>query len=101
MLSIDVSRSDLCEEFKRRPIGRHSSDLQKLLLLMRWGNARGRVIILCTVPHKEWRLGRMGPQRGTKVQIDETRQYHSYEDAVWACFRARWQEMTGEECPFE
>ena len=101
MLSIDTSRRDLCEEFKRQPIGRHSSDLQKLLLLMRWGSARGRTIILCTVPHKEWRLGRMGPRRGTKVQVEEATKYEFYEDAVWACFRARWQEMTGEECPVE
>ena len=34
--------------------------------LMRWGFARGRTVILCTVPHKEWRLAKFGPRRGTR-----------------------------------
>ena len=101
MLSIDLSRTDLCEEFKRQPFGRHSADLHKLLDLMRWGFARGRTIILCTVPHKEWRLAKFGPRRGTPMQIDESRAFGSYEQAAWACFRARWKEMTGRDCPVE
>ena len=101
MLSIDPSRTDLCEEFKRKPFGRHSADLHRLLDLMRWGFARGRTIILCTVPHKEWRLAKFGPRRGTPMQIDQSRAFTRYHDAVWACFRARWKEMTGGECPVE
>ncbi len=101
MLAIDTSRRDLCEEFKRSPVGGHSPDLQKLLLLMRWGNARGRTIIVCTIPDREWRLGRMGPKRGAKMTIDTGRSFHSHGEAEWACFRARWREMTGAECPVE
>jgi hypothetical protein len=101
MLSIDPSRTDLCEEYKRQPFGRHSADLHKLLDLMRWGFARGRTVILCTVPHKEWRLAQYGPRRGTPMQVDESRAFHRYEEAAWACFRARWREMTGSECPVE
>ena len=101
MLSIDPSRADLCEEFKRKPFGRHSADLHKLLDLMRWGFARGRTIILCTVPHKEWRLAKFGPRRGTPMQVDESRAFGTYEEAAWACFRARWKEMTGRDCPVE
>jgi len=101
MLSIDQSRTDLCEEFKRTPFGRHSADLHRLLDLMRWGFARGKTIILCTVPHKEWHLAKFGPRRGTPMQIDRSGTFHRYEDAVWACFRARWKEMTGRDCPVE
>ena len=101
MLSIDPSRTDLCEEFKRQPFGRHSADLHKLLDLMRWGFARGRTIILCTVPHKEWCLAKFGPRRGTPMQIDESRAFDTYKEAVWACFRTRWKEMTGRDCPVE
>jgi hypothetical protein len=100
MLSIDPSRTDLCDEFKRKPFGRHSADLHKLLDLMRWGFARGRTVILCTVPHKEWRLAKFGPRRGTPMQI-ENRAFTTYKDVVWACFRARWKEMTGRDCPVE
>jgi hypothetical protein len=100
MLSIDTSRTDLCAEFKAKPFGRHSADLHKLLDLMRWGYARGRTVILCTVPHKEWHLAKYGPRRGTPMQVDG-RAFHKYDDAVWACFRARWKEMTGADCPVE
>lgn len=99
MLSIDQSRTDLCEEFKRQPSGRHSADLHRLLDLMRWGFMRGKTLIICTVPHKEWQLAKLGPRRGAKVQIDRSDTFHSHEDAVWACFRARWKEMTGRDCP--
>ena len=100
MLSIDQSRTDLCAEFKTKPFGRHSADLHKLLDLMRWGYARGRTVILCTVPYKEWHLAQYGPRRGTPMQVD-ARAFHKYDDAVWACFRARWKEMTGADCPVE
>jgi len=99
MLSIDQSRTDLCEEFKRKPQGHHSADLHRLLDLMRWGYVRGKTMIFCTVPHKEWHLGKLGARRGQKVQIDRSRTFHDYNEAVWACFRARWKEMTGKDCP--
>jgi hypothetical protein len=99
MLSIDQSRTDLCEEFKRKPYGHHSADLHRLLDLMRWGYMRGKTLIVCTVPHKEWHLGKLGPRRGTKVEIDRSRTFHDHDEAVWACFRARWKEMTGKDCP--
>ena len=101
MLSIDQSRTDLCREFKAKPSGKHSADLHKLLDLMRWGYARGRTVIVCTVPHKEWLLAKYGPRRGTPMQIDNSRTFHDHDEAVWACFRARWREMTGVECPVE
>ena len=52
MLSIDQSRTDLCEEFKRQPSGRHSADLHRLLDLMRSGFVRGKTgcANACTPP---------------------------------------------------
>ena len=67
---------------------------------VRWGFARGRTVILCTVPHKEWRLAKFGARRGTPMQI-ENRPFTAYKEVVWACFRARWKEMTGRDCPVE
>src|SRR4029434_511661 len=97
ILSIAPSRTELCAEFKRKPFGRHSADLHRLLDLMRWGFARGRTVILCTVAHKEWRLAKVGPRRGTPMQIDQSRAFASYHDVTWACFRARWKEVTGRD----
>lgn len=89
----------LASEFKAAPFGPYSADLQKTLQLLRWGFARGRTIIVCTKPYAEWRLGRMGPVRGMKVEIEDSQVFTDYGAAVWACFRARWQEVTGKPCP--
>src|SRR5262245_26827204 len=101
MLSIDPSRTDLCEEFKRQPFGRHSADLHKLLDLMRWGFARGRTVILCTVPHKEWRLAKFGPRRAMPMELDQRRAFSSYGAANWPCLPARWKDRTDRECPVD
>lgn len=101
MFKIDRSRADLAAAYKKDPLNPYpSSDLQKVLQRLRWGDARRRAIIVCTVPEKEWRLGQFGERRGTPVTVGETA-YHRYEDAIWACFRARWREVSGEDCPIE
>lgn|SRR6186997_2540278 len=102
MIKIDPASAhsaELASQFKAAPFGPYSADLQKLLQLLRWGFARGRTIIICTKPYQEWRLGRMGPQRGMKVEISDTDVFSDYGAAAWACFRARWQEVVGQPCP--
>jgi hypothetical protein len=101
VFKIDRSRADLAAAYKANPLNPYpSSDLQKLLQRLRWGGARNRDIIVCTVPEKEWRLGRFGARRGMAVTVGETA-YQRYEDALWACFRARWRDVSGEDCPVE
>ena len=98
MLRIDARAAPLAREFKSAPLGPYSADLQKLLLLLRWGVPRGRAVIVCTVPHREWRLARMGEARGSRMSLG-TEVFTSHEAASWACFRARWREVAGEDCP--
>jgi len=99
VFKIDSSRADLAAAYKANPSDPYpSADLQKLLQRLRWGDVRGRAIIVNTVRGKEWRLAKLGPRRGTPVVLGETA-YGSYRDALWACFRARWKEVTGEDCP--
>jgi len=81
-------------------MGPHSAELQKVLLIMRWGSERRKTIILCTKPDREWRLGRFGPKRGTPMQ-EYGPTYTDHDAACWACFRARWLEATGRECPVQ
>ncbi|WP_374653223.1 hypothetical protein [Dongia sp.] len=104
MIKIDPSSAAstaLASQFKAAPFGPHSADLQKMLQLLRWGHARGRTIIVCTEPYREWRLGRMGSKRGMKVETDDSMVFTDYAAAVWACFRARFQEVTGQPCPIQ
>lgn len=98
MYRIDPTRADLAREFKAAPLGPHSAELQKVIQIMRWGSSREKTIIICTQHHREWKLGRMGRKRGENVTELEPA-FSSYEDATWACFRARWQEATGQTCP--
>ncbi len=98
MYRIDPARADLAREFKERPLGAHSAELEKALLILRWGGVRGKSLILCTEPDRTWRLGKMGPRRGAPM-TEYGPTYTKYADAVWACFRARWKETTGQECP--
>lgn len=100
MYRIDPSRSDLAREFKAAPFGPHSPELQKVVQIMRWGSSRGKTIIVCTKHHREWKLGRMGDTRGQAV-IELGNPFASYAAASWACFRARWQEVTGQACPVD
>lgn len=100
MYRIDPARADLAREFKSAPFGPHSAELQKVIQIMRWGSSREKTIIVCTDHYRTWRLGRMGPARGHPVtEMGAT--FTSYAEATWACFRARWQETTGQACPVE
>ena len=62
------------------------------------GSARGKTVILASKSERQWRLAKFGPKRGTPMQ-EYGPTYKSAAEASWACFRARWLETTGYECP--
>ncbi len=96
MSEIDRSRRDLIEEFRRTPIGRHSPDLRLLLNRLRTGQGDAPYILVCTVPHREWRLARKAPRRMSPVTLIPGQVFSSPEEAEWAVFKLLWQERTGE-----
>jgi hypothetical protein len=55
----DPSRLDLAREYKARPFGEHSPDLQYLLNLMRTRETEGRYVLVMTRPHAQWTLARL------------------------------------------
>ena len=96
MFEIDPSRLDLAQEFRRKPFGRHSADLQRVLNRMRSEPFEGHYVLL--------RDGRFGPwklaQLGRRPQDPMTLTGHVFEDrreAEWAVFKLRWQRLTGQE----
>jgi len=94
LFSFDPERLDLAREFKARPFGEHSPDLQYLLNLMRSREVHGRYVLVMTRPHAQWTLARLtdnnlGPPLLTNVSFD------SLEAAEWAVFKLRWEALAG------
>ena len=70
MFAIDPRRTDLALEFKRRPFGPHSPELQAVLNVLRGAVHCQNLLLVCTRPHAEWHA-----------------------------FRVRWQAVTGQALP--
>ncbi len=94
-LGIDGGRSDLFEEFMRRPFGRHTPDLQSLLNYMRGSPIVGKHFLLMTRSNMEWMLARftegdpLGVERLPEVVFDDIEEAERY------VFRLRWAAMFG------
>jgi hypothetical protein len=93
MFRIDPNRLDLAREFRERPFGIHSPDLQAVLTVMRSAPIDGKHVLVCTHPHRRWVLARMrlDPPR---AELTDT-VFTCLEEAEWTVFRLRWQEHTG------
>jgi hypothetical protein len=95
MNRVDPARIDLALEFKAQPIGRHSAELQRILNLFRSGPVPGNYCLICTRPHREWRLARFGATtREAPTLLGPV--FDSLAAAEWAVFKLRWQEHTGQ-----
>jgi hypothetical protein len=93
---VDPARLDLAREFRTKPFGGHTAELQQLLHLMRAGPIEGRHFLYITKPHQEWTLARMSesqPLRPNLVGPVFTR----LDEAEWHVFKLRWKELTGDD----
>ncbi|MCB1738921.1 MAG: N,N-dimethylformamidase [Gammaproteobacteria bacterium] len=96
MHQIDPTRLDLAREFKRQPFGPHSQDLQKVLKIMRWDDARQRYISVQLRPGGSWYLARSSGGRGHPLEVYLQPEFSDQPSAQWAVFRMRWQMHTGQ-----
>ena len=95
---IDPRRDrDLVDEFRQRPIGHHSPNLQRVLNTLRGGPLAGKYVLVCTRPFQEWVLARHPGERGKPIELLREHIFTSKEEAEWAVFRLRWKEHTGED----
>lgn len=98
MYRIDPSRADLAREFRERPLGEHSPELQALLVFMRQRENSGDFVLVCTRPHAEWMLAVKQPDGAPPTLLDEER-FSSVEDAERRVFAIRWERLTGRKLP--
>lgn len=98
MFAIDPRRTDLALEFKRRPFGPHSPELQAVLNVLRSSRHCQNLLLVCTRPHAEWMLAEKQPG-GQPPRLFTDRVFASVEDAECHAFCARWEAVTGEPVP--
>jgi hypothetical protein len=92
---IDAARLDLAAEYRARPFGRHSAELQAVLDTMRRAE-NCQDLILVAVGGDRWMLGERRPQgRPPRLFTDEI--FSRIEDGEWAAFKRRWRALAGSE----
>ena len=100
MYRFDKSRLDLAREFRAKPHGEHSPDLQYLLNIMRTPREEPFPVLLIEEAGARWTLamlapgGREPPRRTNMVFTD-------LKEAEWHVFKMRWAALAGEELPLE
>ena len=97
MYRIDAARVDLAREFKAKPYGLHSPELQAMLNAMRRGPHKGRYAIYCSKPGWEWVLVQLSGERGKPVVFHADVTFETFEEAEWYVFKLRWKQMNGHD----
>lgn len=77
----------LVAEFRAKPTGQHSSALQRLVNHIRSEPMAGKLALLCTRPHEEWRLVQMNGRGKPMTLLDGL--FHDINEAEWAIFKLR------------
>lgn len=91
--AIDPRRLDLAAEFRAKPFGRHSPELQALLDIMRRAENCQDLILVSVEPGK-WVLGERQPD-GKPPRLFEEQIFDNREAGEWAAFRRRWEVLAG------
>jgi hypothetical protein len=99
MFKIDPSRLDIAREFKAKPFGEHSPELQYALNQMRMRAVQEFEVLIMTEPGKRWVLAYMPMGGGTPRMTNQT--FDRLEDAEWHVFKLRWKDMTGQDLPID
>jgi hypothetical protein len=87
------------EEFRNKPVGKHSPGLQRVLNSMRGAPQAGKFVLVCVKPHQEWAVARLTGNPGDSPEIISDLRFTDLNAAEMAIFRLRWKEHTGADLP--
>jgi hypothetical protein len=86
----------LALEFLENPVGHHSANLQRVLNVLRGGPLKGKYVLVCTIPHRQWQLAMLSGERGMPVILVPKTFYGDLKQAERDIFKRRWEAHTGE-----
>ncbi len=96
MYKPNPAHTHLAEEFKRRPIGEHSPDLQYLLNYMRQPDGKPFYVLSWNGNDEVWTLALLEPG-GRRRPVPTEHVFHKVEDAEWFVFKRRWAAVMNAE----
>jgi len=85
----------LVAEFRARPLGRHSANLQEILNRFRADPIEGKHFLLMVAPQRRWALARFGTGTPIDWAVVPGVEFDTIEAAEWHVFRLRWQARYG------
>ncbi|MEC4815479.1 MAG: hypothetical protein SAK29_19700 [Scytonema sp. PMC 1069.18] len=85
----------IVSEHASNPIGKHSDDLQRILVYLRKPQLqlRNKYVIVCIQPYQKWCIGKLSGVRGVPPQIYEEECFGSEAEAEHAIFIKRIKEL--------
>jgi hypothetical protein len=99
MFKIDPTRLDIAREYRAKPFGEHSPELQYALNQMRLRPVQEFEVLVMTEPGRRWVLAYM-PMGGGAPRLTN-QSFDRLEDAEWHVFKLRWKDMTGMDLPID
>jgi N,N-dimethylformamidase len=100
MFRFDKTRLDLAREFRARPFGEHSPDLQYLLNVMRRPSTEPFHILVVDKRGGHWTLASISPNGRQLPSLTDV-VFTDIEEAEWYVFKLRWAALAGEPLPIE
>lgn len=86
----------LAQEFRARPHGRHSAELQRVLNRMRGEPFAGHHVLVQDRKGMAYRLARLGPTPADPISYTGDT-FVTLEEAEWAVFKLRWRSLFGSD----
>ena len=88
----------LAQEFRARPHGRHSAELQRILNRMRSEPFAGRYVLVQERKGMPYRLAQLGATPSDPISYTGDT-FVTLADAEWAVFKVRWRRLFGHDAP--
>jgi hypothetical protein len=90
----------IAQEFRSRPHGRHSAELQRVLNRMRAEPFSGHYVLVQEARRLPYRLALLGPTPADPISYTGDT-FATLEEAEWAVFKLRWRRLFGRDVTVE